>query len=94
MFVRGALRRSRRQSTHLLRLCQLAAHPVEVYDALRGVVVSQDLGVELAEPVGFALGELVSRRQNANFVEEFVVRFSISLSACQIDRQPKLRLSV
>jgi hypothetical protein len=75
--------------TYLFRLCQLAPDTVEVYDALRGVVVGQYFGVELAESVGFTLSELVSRCQNPNFVDEFVVCFSISLSVCQVDRQPR-----
>ena len=75
---------------HLFRFGQFAAHPVEVYDALRGVGVSQDFGVELAEPVCFALRELVPRGQNSDLVEEIVIRFSIPLSVCQISRQPGL----
>jgi hypothetical protein len=42
--------------------------------------MGEDLGVELAESVGFALGELVPRGENPNLVDQFVIRFSITLS--------------
>jgi len=73
---------------HLLRFRQLTAHPVEVHDALRWVVVSQDFGVELADPGGFALCELVPCRQNSDFVKEIMIRFSMALCVCQVSRQP------
>ena len=78
----------------MFRHGQLATHAVEVHDALRGVVVAQDLGVELAQPVRFTLGELVPGRQNSDFVKEFVVRFLIPLSVCKFHRLPGLRTHI
>ena len=70
----------------MFRLGQLAAQAVEVHDALRGVVVAQDIGVELAQPVRFTLGELVPGRQNSDVVDQFMGRFLIPLSVCKFHR--------
>jgi hypothetical protein len=86
----GTNQKKKKNRTHLFCLGQFAADSVEVYDALCGVGVAQDFGVELAESVGFAFGELVPRGQNSDLVEELVVRFSIPLSICQVNCQPEL----
>ena len=76
--------------THLFRLDQLATHTVKVHDTLRGVGVARELGIELAQSVGLTLGELVPGRQNSDFVDKNLVRFSmIPLGVCGFHRQPE-----
>jgi hypothetical protein len=48
-------------------------------------LLSQDFGVELAEPGGFALCELVSCRQNTNCAEELLIRFSMASVSARSD---------
>jgi transposase len=68
--MRHAYSRQTDERTHLPRFRQLTvtAHPVEVHDTLRRVVVSQNFGNELAEPGDFALCELDSCHLNSNLV--------------------------
>ena len=61
---------------------QLLADAVDVHDPLRGVVVPQDLGVELADALRLALCDLVADEESVHFVAQLLVRLPVSLGVC------------
>lgn len=48
-------------TSYLLGLSQLPPDPVDVYDPLGRIVMTEYLGVEFAETLGFLLSQVVSR---------------------------------
>ena len=72
----------------MLRLVQLAPDAVDVHDALRRVVMSEDLGVELAEPLRLLLGQGVLHNKLVDLGEQAVVSLLVLLRLGEIGTQP------
>ena len=72
----------------MLRLVQLTPDAIDVHDALCGVVMPKDLGVELAEPLRFVLRQRVLHDELVDFGEQAVVRLLILLRVGEIRAQP------
>lgn len=75
-------------STYLFRLCELATNAVEVLNTLSWVIVAQDLGVELAQTLGFILCKFIASSKALHLLDEVLVRFLVSLSVAQLRGQP------
>ncbi len=67
---------------------QLAPDAVDIHDTLRRVVVAQDFGVELAEPLRFILRQGVFQDELVYFGEQAVVRLLVLLRLSEIGTQP------
>ena len=63
----------------MLRLVQLPPYAVDIHDALSGIVMPEDLGVELAEPLRFVFRERVLHDELLDFGEQAVVRLLVLL---------------
>ena len=72
----------------MFRLMQLAADAVDIHDALRRIVVSEDLRIEFAEPLRFLLRQGVLHDELIDLRKEAVVRFLVPLGFGEVGAQP------
>jgi hypothetical protein len=70
----------------MLGLREFSSYPVDIHYPLRGVCVSQNLCVELAQSLCFALCQLVPSDKGIHFVGKTVVSLLVTLSVLQLRR--------
>lgn len=68
----------------MLGLGQLSPYSIDVHDPLRGVVVPQNLGVDLAELLHLVLRELFPGNKRLVLIVELVIRILVPLDVGQV----------
>ena len=67
-----------KKRSHLLRLVQFSADPVNIHDPLSRVIVSDNLGIEFAQVLGLLFCERVARNKRVDLLRERIVRLLIA----------------
>ncbi len=74
--------------THLLRLVQFPSDPVNIHDALCRVLVTEDLGVELAQSLCLVLSQRVLHDECVDLGDEPVVGLYILVRFGEVSVKP------
>lgn len=81
-------------NAYLFRVIQLSPNPVDIQDPLRGVVMAENLGVELAETFCLVFRQRVSVDKHPDLLNELIVRLLVLLRSRKVRAQSTRRQSV